>query len=540
MKRNLVLFSLLVLVGASVASAQVEYRVSTTPTFVIRTGRAEILGSVKLTAVSPTATLTAGTTFDYVYNGIGCDNDTSNGVSLVLTAPFVNAVGNTQITQVANLADGCHVSVQVAGGLSVTNNTSSIQVQGVRGRVDLSSAGVAPGVSITATINVTPSGSSTISIPNTGEVAKSANGLVVDIQDGIVLFCTGPPPVPLPTVNVTEGFPAAFVHHVTSLAGTLAPADARLPNGGATNNTWIHIIVTGIPTGVVLTWPAVVAGVNTSTLAVSAGSLERRTTATATDQIYEFVTISQGTSDTNVETFPIVPVVTLPATLALGTANVQVNLNPPLEASDAVGLAPPPAVNAPYPLATAAHKPRFNDPLTPLAALLTIAPCRTNLLFPWMAFISGASYDTGFAIANTSTDPEGPSPIPVWGTAPQSGTCILNFYPTDDTTLGTAPAKLTAVTVTTPNVPSGATYATNLSNIPAISAADFTGYMIAVCNFQYGHGFAFITNTISTPSALAQGYVALLIPDPLVQTPAGRLPSDGSWGNFESGEGLAQ
>jgi len=501
MKRNLVLVSLLLLVGASVAMAGVEYRVSTTPTFVIRTGRSEILGSVKLTVV--TGTPTVASVLDFVFNGVACDNTTATGVGLV-TSP---ALATSTIQDPINLADGCHVSVQVPGGLAVVPATDFVQIQGVRGRVDLSAAAVAPGLSITATLNVTPSGSSTISIPNTGEVAKTANGLVVDVTDGVQLYCVDPPPNPEPELIVTEGFPGAFVHHVTSLAGTLKPADFRDPDGGATNNTWIHFVVTGIPTGVTLTWPAVVAGINTSTLAVSAGSLERRSTATATEQIYEFVTTAQGTSDINVEQFAIIPTVTLPATLALGTANVRVNLNPPLIVGDATGIAPPPAANAPY--ATAVARPRFNDPLTPVAALLTISPCKTNLLFPWVANVAG--YDTGIAIVNTSSDPFGAN-----GALNQAGTCTLTGYP--------AATGTPSVAFTTASVPTGAAATLVLSdavNNPAFNG--FVGYIIAVCNFQFGHGFAYIVDNFGVGApATAQGYVALIIPDPDVVV-GGRL-----------------
>jgi hypothetical protein len=43
-------------------------------------------------------------------------------------------------------------------------------------------------------------------------------------------------------------------------------------------------------------------------------------------------------------------------------------------------------------------------------------------------------------------------------------------------------------------------------------APEFQGYVIAVCEFQYGHGFAFITDGFGGIPALAQGYLALVIP----------------------------
>ncbi len=47
----------------------------------------------------------------------------------------------------------------------------------------------------------------------------------------------------------------------------------------------------------------------------------------------------------------------------------------------------------------------------------------------------------------------------------------------------------------------------------------FNGYIIARCNFQYAHGFALIVDCFGPKASCqgrAQGYVALIIPDPLV------------------------
>ena len=51
----------------------------------------------------------------------------------------------------------------------------------------------------------------------------------------------------------------------------------------------------------------------------------------------------------------------------------------------------------------------------------------------------------------------------------------------------------------------------------------FTGYMIAVCRFQYAHGFAFISDLGARN--LAMGYLALVIPHPTgAPTGLGRQP----------------
>jgi len=93
------------------------------------------------------------------------------------------------------------------------------------------------------------------------------------------------------------------------------------------------------------------------------------------------------------------------------------------------------------------------------------------------------------AISNTSADP--------YLTSTQEGTCTLNFFGAN------APAA-----VTTPSVAAGTTYTTTALAV----APNFQGYVIADCQFQYGHGFAFVTRVGAVD--VAMGYLALIIPDP--------------------------
>jgi hypothetical protein len=51
---------------------------------------------------------------------------------------------------------------------------------------------------------------------------------------------------------------------------------------------------------------------------------------------------------------------------------------------------------------------------------------------------------------------------------------------------------------------------------PIGAAAGFEGYIIASCEFQYAHGYAFISDT--QVARVAQGYLALIIPDRTVTT----------------------
>jgi hypothetical protein len=146
--------------------------------------------------------------------------------------------------------------------------------------------------------------------------------------------------------------------------------------------------------------------------------------------------------------------------------------------------------------------PRFvNDPQS--ATTFEITSCQTNLLFPYIT--NAAGFDTGISIANTSTDP-GP-----WA-YPQQGPCTLYYYGLTGAAGDPPPSQTSAI------VPSGKSLIFTLSNGGAIQGSttasvlatpDFTGYMIARCNFQYAHGYAFISDL--GIRNWAQGYIALIL-----------------------------
>jgi hypothetical protein len=141
--------------------------------------------------------------------------------------------------------------------------------------------------------------------------------------------------------------------------------------------------------------------------------------------------------------------------------------------------------------------PRFADTSTATNAL-NISICQTALLYPYVVNVAG--YDTGLAIANTTSDP--------FGTSPQSGYCTINWYGAAAPAagyLGSAGYQATAPTATTGFVQTGTVQAWSAS----VNAPGFDGYVIAVCNFQYAHGFAFISDLGGRN--LAMGYLADVI-----------------------------
>jgi len=180
-------------------------------------------------------------------------------------------------------------------------------------------------------------------------------------------------------------------------------------------------------------------------------------------------------------------------------SNTGSNIPAPGVATVAVNFAPlstsPTASNT-------APIPRFCQPYTP-ANLFTINSCNCNLLFPFVTNQFG--FDTGVAIANTTADT-------LNGVTPQQGTVTLTYY---GTTTGGGAAPPTAVT--TSDVPSGSELVFTLSSggnfgIPATPG--FEGYIVARANFQYCHGFAFISD--AGAQKLAEGYLAIQLDLPML------------------------
>jgi len=140
--------------------------------------------------------------------------------------------------------------------------------------------------------------------------------------------------------------------------------------------------------------------------------------------------------------------------------------------------------------------PRFCDRSVPQNTF-HIDVCQCNLLFPFVTNQSG--FDTGVALANTTTDP--------YGTTPQNGLVTLFFY-------GTVPGNSPCVPkmVTTSPVLSGTELIFTLSsggNYGIAANAGCQGYMFAIANFQYCHAFAFISDVGA--QKLAEGYLAIQI-----------------------------
>jgi len=526
---------LVVLAGAGSAFAQtITFDMRTAPTFVANTGLSEVMGQVTLSAEATCGTdadafciSTAGT-IQILYVGTDIDNDLATGVNIgdidtngIEVCEVVDLVPDAAVLLVTT-CNGSAVGGYLSGTFTVNNTSAGGVVSfGVRGAVNFAAGeqivvrGVrgkiveGPGsVSGTAVIGQLTSSPSTIAAfnPTSEVVARSADPLDVDVDDDTLIQCAPDAEI---TITITEGFNTAFVDHfneTTILGGEGDDGDDTTnprPLFGGRNNSHIFIVISDMPDGWEFAWPLEVEELDADTPA-HLYLVDQSNNGDEAEYLY--ATVEQDTSDNEAEDFEITLIAPSgadvdPGEIGLsgtpddfGTATAQAQMFPP----DTEDGEDDDENNDDE------DRPRYDHDLEndPGDDFLTVAPCTTNLLFPWVANFAGL--DTGLAISNTSDDP--------YNTEPQAGTCEVNLYPTDTTT-NNGVALTGPATITTSSIAPGSVWRSTMSGQTAFRGK--AGYIIAICEFQYGHGFAFFTDNFGVGApGTAQGYLALIIPDP--------------------------
>jgi hypothetical protein len=168
---------------------------------------------------------------------------------------------------------------------------------------------------------------------------------------------------------------------------------------------------------------------------------------------------------------------------------------------------------------TAGQVPRYQSSLQPTTGVTVVVfpPSLTTLLVSF-AYV-GPGYNTGLAVANTTTDPFGPAG---GGATPIDGTVQFLLVKNDGTsktyttTTGSKGSGLTGAGI----VKSGSTYVVQLSDLLSDAAfgTTFQGYIFITANFTHAHGAATIFLTDRGDQALATPMVVL----PAVSTAAVR------------------
>src|SRR5262249_61597676 len=126
--------------------------------------------------------------------------------------------------------------------------------------------------------------------------------------------------------------------------------------------------------------------------------------------------------------------------------------------------------------------------------------------------VTAAGFNTGLAFANTTTDP-GTTALGFAQAVRQTGGITFYFYPASGsafsyaTKAGSPGTGLDA----SGNVPTGGSYIVLLSQLLAAAGApaDFSGYIVAICNYTNGHGLFEVFNN---SGAFTQGAVMIVLP----------------------------
>lgn len=510
-RKSLLLAAMSLAIGAGTASAQAPTCIGTTgavPTLRAE-GQAELTGGIVLTCSN--IAVGQSINFDVLLNGgqvpITSRETPISEATLTISYPGTDIASATYSAGYVSTNSTFNNDARIVGVL-INGPNPQISINGVRANVNpnyVQTSNTTTFGTVLATIS-TSNGVLPISqvgggffvgivLPGLGAVTGSTTGFSIQ-------SCSGGAPIPTGTgfsISIPENFPTAF-----KAQGPLVSTDSE--TGFATgalqaeSGTQFAVTFANVPSGVSFYIPETITSPQggVAELVIGEGSVIGDTGNAA---------YVLGSDIGLIAANPPVPFDPATSNLLPVTSGATVfynvtSANP--SAIDVFGLTAYPVgtvsattgtptvtvVLAPRATVLTVAVPRFISLTSGGSALpaITVTPCQTTLLFPYMT--NQAGFDTGFSIAATSADP--------FGTFAQGGTCTLNMYGVN--------APTTAPVLT---VPTGGEGHTTLSS-PSV-APNFQGYVIAVCNFQYAHGYAFLSNGFSGigNGGLSEGYVAL-------------------------------
>jgi len=379
---------------------------------------------------------------------------------------------------------------------------------------------------------VSSSSSTSIQINNPQNyVGFVSNGLTATTSSANPAFlqCLSYETTKVGTVTFTELFANAFkikTNGVQDVPGTVYYSESGLEislgglaAGSADTGTRLMTTISNIPSGVTVyvdNWALSSASTGLGTAGYSDATLVTGTTSPPVDPGAN--TITAITSSTTGSSVTVLWEVTNTNSSAIdslafnvyasftGAPGVPGSPTPNLNTAALSGFAPQYASYT-----STGAIPQFsstvNVPTAP-TTLFTVSLCQTILLFPYFTDYTG--FDTGIAISNTSYDN-----LPL-GASHQPGACSVTFYSGGgiDTTIGTSGVYSSTedASLTSGLIQAGQTWTFDVASIDMGYPADgTTGYAIAVCNFQYAHGYSFVSDYQLQHFAAA--YLALIIPD---------------------------
>ena len=521
-RKSLLLAAMALAVGVGTASAQSPTCTSApaaVPTLRAE-GQAELTGSIILQC----SNLATGQSvnLDVLLNGGTIPITSRENPSEATLTTTVGATTTTYPATFVATIPGQPVNDVRFLGVAINNATEQITISGIRANVNNVQTPGSPFGSVSAFISTSngvlpiPENTSGIFV---GLVLPGLGPITTPAASFAVSSCSGGSPIGNDSnfvLSIPELFPTAFKPQ-----GPIANTDSEtgLAFGAIQANSGTQFAVTfnNIPAGIAFYIPetihspvggtAELVGAEGSTLGLVSTSYIAGTTvplslpATDPNSTLTFLPVTSGTTvfyNVDASNASAIDIFALPTYLTGGvTAPATTQPTVTIVLAPRAVVPPPPATGGVQSISI----PRFTSFPSPAAASalpgFSVTGCQTTLLFPYMT--NQAGFDSGFSIAATSTDP--------FGTLAQGGTCTLNMY-------GSA-APTTAPVLTIPQGGEG-------HNTVSAVAPGFQGYVIAVCNFEYAHGYAFLSNGFSGIGAggLSEGYVALEVGNTRGGTPS--------------------
>lgn len=470
------LIAAVMLLTFSVAAQAALFQVGSTPvTTVSSCGTTELTGKIVFATVADSSPVAIGTiTINY---GVPITSVADLRITNALGADLIatGEVRNISTTGVGGeLSQGRLVlAVTPAANLVVP---AEINVSGVRVNIAGTAGLTSLSATVTGTENTFVGGQTTVVVINS--IASAIDSITVASGATGISAINPVAPGTKPVVKVTEGFLGAWI-----------------PSNIATQGPMIALTFSGIPAGVTLTFDNVVTSVDGTGAQVSQFTLASATggapaagsnvlsSASSPATVYYRLTTA-GANAPVIKEVLNVPVTlgfaATPRPLAQGSITVAADMAPKAES-----FVPPSTTYVPQYSGTTCQK-------TSTKPVATIVGANTALLIPYAVSQPSIGYNTGIAIANTTTDPFAA------GATKQTGTLTFNFYPQT----GTAPAPYTTSAtspgegLTSGSLDSGRLYTVLLSRLleAAGVTGDFSGYIIVQCAFTNAHGQYFISD----------------------------------------------
>jgi hypothetical protein len=351
------------------------------------------------------------------------------------------------------------------------------------------------------------------------------------------------------SVNFTENFATAFkvqTNGVQDVPGAIYNSESGLEiavSGGtagvADSPTELQTTITNIPTGAMVyvdPWAASGPASNANlVLPVPVSPCSGTACQTPGDPVL----VADNSAGANPGPIQVVWAITQTNPSAIDSLTFKVYAAFTAQSANPPSIGPTTAWSSFYPYAssypgTAANIPTFFVSSTTPAgtSLFNTAQCVTTLLFPYVTDFAG--FDTGLAISNTSMDPLG-----TLGATGQTGTCSVYFYANGALATGLAQNGAVAGVLTSPAIAPGDTWTADLSTLdagyPSASVVP-AGYAIASCQFQFAHGYSFVSDY--GVQNFAAAYLALIIPDAAREAQPFTCSANGGMCSGNTGEQL--